>query len=138
VTIGELCNFGAYAFSPAIIVTPLGAISVVVSPILSVFVLNEKLNFSGICGIMLCIIGSVIIVFHGPPTTATETIPQFISYVLHPVFLVFLFLSGGLLIWLIFFIAPLYGPTQPVVYLSITSIGGAFLVNAAQGISSFI
>jgi uncharacterized membrane protein len=126
----------AYAFSPAIIVTPLGAISVVVGAILSIMFLGEKLNFSGACGILLCIIGSIIIVFHGPPSTNTETIPQFMSYALHPVFIVYCVLNAAFLIWLIFYIAPVYGETQPIVYLSITSIGGAFLVNSAQGTST--
>ncbi len=30
VGIGEVCNFGAYAFQPAIVVAPLGALSVAV------------------------------------------------------------------------------------------------------------
>lgn len=30
VLIGELCNLAAYAFSPAVLVTPLGALSVVI------------------------------------------------------------------------------------------------------------
>ena len=28
--LGEFCNFAAYAFAPAILVTPLGAISIIV------------------------------------------------------------------------------------------------------------
>ncbi|KAI8901661.1 magnesium transporter [Globomyces pollinis-pini] len=136
--IGELSNLAAYAFSPAIIVTPLGAVSVIVSAILSVFFLNEKLNFSGVCGLILCIIGSTIIVFHGPTSTATQTIPEFYDAVLRPGFICYAIFSAILLVWLVVYIAPLYGKTQPVVYLSITSIGGAFLVNAAQGFGSSI
>lgn len=45
--LGEVFNFMAYAFSPAILVTPLGAVSVVVSAILSVIFLKERINFSG-------------------------------------------------------------------------------------------
>jgi magnesium transporter len=135
VVCGEAQNFMAYAFSPAIIVTPLGAISVVVSAILSILFLGEKLNFSGVCGIMLCIIGSTIIVFHGPPSTATETVPEFMSFVLHPLFLTYFALNIILVVWLIFKIGPLYGDTQPIVYLAINSLAGAFLVNSAQGSS---
>ncbi|KAJ1338964.1 hypothetical protein BSLG_006103 [Batrachochytrium salamandrivorans] len=82
--VGEVSNFGAYAFAPTILVTPLGAISVVVSAILSIVFLKEKINFSGITGICLCIIGATIIVLHGPSSTATETIPAFISFVMGP------------------------------------------------------
>lgn len=30
VVVGEICNFAAYAFAPAILVTPLGALSVLI------------------------------------------------------------------------------------------------------------
>lgn len=54
--LGELCNFGSYAFIPAIIVTPLGALSVVICAILSSIFLNESLTFFGWCGCFLCIV----------------------------------------------------------------------------------
>jgi len=47
VGIGEVANFVAYAFAPASLVTPLGALSVLVSAILSSRYLNEKLNLLG-------------------------------------------------------------------------------------------
>lgn len=45
--IGEAANLLAYAFAPAALVTPLGALSVLVAAILSSKFLNEKLNFIG-------------------------------------------------------------------------------------------
>lgn len=45
--IGEAANFAAYAFAPASMVTPLGALSVLVAAILSSKFLNEKLNLLG-------------------------------------------------------------------------------------------
>jgi len=44
VSCGEIFNFAAYAFAPASVVTPLGAISVIVAAILSSKYLNEQLN----------------------------------------------------------------------------------------------
>jgi len=44
VAFGEVFNFAAYAFAPASVVTPLGAISVIVAAILSSKYLNEQLN----------------------------------------------------------------------------------------------
>lgn len=41
---GEIFNFAAYAFAPASVVTPLGALSVIVAAILSSKYLNEQLN----------------------------------------------------------------------------------------------
>jgi hypothetical protein len=89
-------------------------------------------------GILLCIIGSIFIVLHAPSTTQTETLPEFFSFVISPGFLVYSFFALAILCYLIFRLAPLYGSTQPIIYLSITSLGGAFLVNAAQGLGSSI
>ncbi|KMU85487.1 hypothetical protein CIHG_03270 [Coccidioides immitis H538.4] len=59
--LGEICNFVAYAFVDAILVTPLGALSVVVTTILSAIFLKERLSFVGKVGCFNCIIGSVVI-----------------------------------------------------------------------------
>lgn len=45
--IGEAANFAAYAFAPASLVTPLGALSILVSTVLASKYLNEKLSFLG-------------------------------------------------------------------------------------------
>lgn len=45
--VGEAANLLAYAFAPAALVTPLGALSVIVTAILSSRFLNEKLNVIG-------------------------------------------------------------------------------------------
>ncbi|CAG2064920.1 unnamed protein product, partial [Timema podura] len=45
--VGEAANFAAYAFAPASLVTPLGALSVLVAAVLSSKFLNEKLNLLG-------------------------------------------------------------------------------------------
>lgn len=45
--IGEAANFVAYAFAPASLVTPLGALSVLVTAVLASKYLNEKLNLLG-------------------------------------------------------------------------------------------
>ena len=50
-TLGEIANFAAYAFAPAIVVTPLGALSIIISAVLSHYVLNEKLNTFGWLGL---------------------------------------------------------------------------------------
>lgn len=45
--VGEICNFVAYAFTDAILVTPLGALSVVICTILSAIFLKERLSIVG-------------------------------------------------------------------------------------------
>lgn len=45
VAVGEVANFAAYAFAPAILVTPLGALSVLIGCVEQSF-FNPKLNCS--------------------------------------------------------------------------------------------
>lgn len=45
--IGELANFAAYAFAPASVVTPLGALSILVTAVLASVFLKEELNLLG-------------------------------------------------------------------------------------------
>lgn len=42
--LGEFANFAAYAFAPASLVTPLGALSVLVTSVLAAKYLHEKFN----------------------------------------------------------------------------------------------
>lgn len=63
---GEAANFAAYAFAPATLVTPLGALSVLISAILSSYFLNEHLNIHGKIGCILSILGSTVMVIHAP------------------------------------------------------------------------
>ncbi|RKO84037.1 magnesium transporter, partial [Blyttiomyces helicus] len=135
-TLGELSNFGAYAFVPAILVTPLGALSVVISAILSSIFLKERLNFPGKVGCAQCLIGATIIVIHAPTSNSVDTIPEFVDYVLAPGFLAYTFMVLCVTLYLIYYIAPRYGDKHPVVYISICSLVGSFLVLSTQGFGS--
>lgn len=54
VGIGEFANFAAYTFAPASLVTPLGALSVLVSAVLSSKYLKENLNLLGKVSATIC------------------------------------------------------------------------------------
>lgn len=82
--VGEVCNFAAYAFAPAILVTPLGALSVLIGAVLGSYFLNEELGILGKLGSAICLIGAVIIVLHAPPDEDIETIETMLSYALKP------------------------------------------------------
>lgn len=76
--IGELCNFAAYGFVPATLVTPLGALSVLISAIMSAYFLNEKLNLVGKIGCILTAIGSTVMVIHAPKEGEIKTVQELI------------------------------------------------------------
>ena len=82
--IGEAANFAAYAFAPAILVTPLGALSVLTGSVLGAYFLGERLGVLGKLGCAMCFIGSVIIVCHAPPDKEVETINEIFAYAMQP------------------------------------------------------
>ncbi len=84
VVIGEICNFAAYAFAPAILVTPLGALAVLVGAILGSYFLNEVLGTLGKLGSAICLIGAVIIVLHAPPDKEITTIDEILHFAIQP------------------------------------------------------
>ncbi|AQK93674.1 putative magnesium transporter NIPA4 [Zea mays] len=74
--VGEIANFAAYAFAPAILVTPLGALSIIISAVLAHIMLREKLHTFGILGCILCVVGSTTIVLHAPPERQIESVAE--------------------------------------------------------------
>jgi len=136
--LGELFNFAAYAFTAAIIVTPLGALSVAISAVLSSFLLKERLNTQGKIGSALCIVGAIIMVLHAPAESTVKNIDSFLNLVIQPPFLVYVGLVIISTAVLVFFMAPRYGHTHMLVYLMICSIVGSVAVAFTQGLGAAI
>ena len=136
--LGEICNFVAYAFVDAILVTPLGALSVVITTILSAIFLKERLSFVGKIGCFMCIIGSVVIVMNAPEQAAATTIQEMKKFVLAPGFLSY----AGVIIVGCAFIAlwagPRYGKKSMLVYLTVCSLVGGLSVVATQGLGAAV
>lgn len=136
--IGEICNFVAYAFTDAILVTPLGALSVVITTILSAIFLKERLSFVGKLGCAICILGSVIIPLNAPDQSAVADIQEMQRYVIAPGFLSYagvVCLGSAFTAW---WVAPRYGKRSMLVYLSICSLVGGLSVVCTQGLGSAI
>ncbi|XP_042375405.1 probable magnesium transporter NIPA7 isoform X1 [Zingiber officinale] len=74
--LGEAANFVAYVFAPAALVTPLGALSIIVSAVLAHFMLQERLQAMGILGCVSCIVGSVVIVIHAPQEQSPSSVEE--------------------------------------------------------------
>lgn len=77
--VGEFFNFAAYAFAPAILVTPLGALAVLVGAVLASFFLHEHLGTLGRMGSAVCLLGAVIIVLHAPPDKDVQTVDEILE-----------------------------------------------------------
>ncbi|OTF77243.1 magnesium transporter NIPA2-like protein, partial [Euroglyphus maynei] len=128
VGIGELANFTAYAFAPASLVTPLGALSVLVSSLLAHKYLKENLNIFSKIGCSLAIIGSTVIVLHAPKEGKVDTLDDISLMLVRSSFLLYLsfvFISSILLVVLY---APRHGNSNVLVYILICSLIGSLSV----------
>lgn len=130
--IGEICNFAAYAFAPAILVTPLGALSVLVGAVLGSYFLNEILGTLGKLGSAICLIGAVIIVLHAPADEDITTIDEILHDALQPAFLLYALAVTIYAVVAIYKIAPVYGKRNPLIYLSICSLVGSVSVMSVK------
>ena len=100
-----VANFAAYTFAPPILVTPLGALSVLIgyvflrivhsfhpshmtflqiSAVLASFLLHEELGHLGRVGCTLCLLGSLIIVLHAPADKPVEAVDEILHFALQP------------------------------------------------------
>jgi len=136
--LGEGLNFAAYAFTDAILVTPLGALSVVITAVLSAIFLKERLSMVGKVACFLCIVGSIVIVMNAPQDSSVANIQQMQSFVITPWFLsytgVVILGSAATAFWL----GPKYGKKNMLVYISICSWVGGLSVVATQGLGAAI
>ncbi|XP_015268349.1 PREDICTED: magnesium transporter NIPA3 [Gekko japonicus] len=132
--VGEAANFAAYTFAPATLVTPLGALSVLVSAMLSSFFLNEKLNIHGKLGCVLCILGATVILIHVPNEEEVMSLDEMEPKLKDPVFITFAITIIAISLVLICFVAPKSGETNILVYIAICSLIGAFSVSSVKGL----
>jgi len=131
--VGEVANFAAYTFAPPILVTPLGALSVLIGAVLASFLLNEHLGHLGRLGCTLCLLGSIIIVLHAPEDKPVDTIDVYLEYALRPGFLLYCFTVTVFTLIMIYGIIPKYGRLNPIPYLSVCSLVGSVSVMAIKG-----
>lgn len=136
--LGEICNFVAYAFTDAILVTPLGALSVVITTILSAIFLKERLSMIGKVACFLCIVGTIVIVMNAPAESAVANIQQMQSYVITPGFLSFtgVIVVGAVIAAL--YAGPRWGKKNMLVYISICSWIGGLSVVCIQGLGAAV
>lgn len=131
--LGEVANFAAYTFAPPILVTPLGALSVLIGAVLASFFLNERLGRIGMIGCALCLFGSVIIVLHAPEDKEVKTVDEILGYALHPGFVLYCLFVTIFSVYMIYKVSPIYGSREPIVYISICSLVGSVSVMAIKG-----
>lgn len=136
--IGEAANFLAYAFAPATVVTPLGALSIIVSSILGSYYLDEKLNLHGKLGAILTILGSTVMVISAPKEPEIYALSQLETQVIRPGFLLYMTVAIAISLYLIIVVEPIHGRTNIFVYILICSIIGGFSVACVKGVGIMV
>lgn len=114
--------------------TPLGALSVIISAILSSYILNESLNVLGKIGCLLCVLGSTIIVIHSPPEGLIDDLESLGYMIGSPGFLFYLALIIFATVALILLAVPKYGTSHILIYVLICSMIGSLSVCACKGL----
>ncbi|KAF5936815.1 probable magnesium transporter NIPA4 isoform X1 [Camellia sinensis] len=132
--VGEIANFAAYAFAPAILVTPLGALSIIISAALAHVILGEKLHIFGILGCALCVVGSTTIVLHAPQERAIESVTEVWDLATEPGFLLYAAMVLTAVFIIIFHYIPQYGQTHIMVYIGVCSLVGSLSVMSVKAL----
>ncbi|MBA0562205.1 hypothetical protein Golob_007270 [Gossypium lobatum] len=134
VIVGEVANFVAYVYAPAVLVTPLGALSIIVSACLAHFMLKERIQKMGIVGCITCIAGSVVIVVHAPQEHTPSSVQEIWTLATQPAFLIYVAATLSIVLALILHFEPRYGQTNILVYLGICSLMGSLTVVSIKAI----
>lgn len=132
--VGEIANFVAYVYAPALLVTPLGALSIIVSAVLAHFLLKERIKRMGVIGCVCCIVGSVVIVIHAPEEKQPTSVQQIWDLATEPAFLIYVAAATSISLALIFHFEPRYGQTNVLVYLGVCSLMGSLTVVSIKAI----
>mmetsp|Transcript_45579 Transcript_45579/g.87156 ORF Transcript_45579/g.87156 Transcript_45579/m.87156 type:complete len:367 (-) Transcript_45579:433-1533(-) len=132
--VGEVANFAAYAFAPAVLVTPLGALSIIVSTVLAHLMLGEKLHPLGMLGCALCIVGSVVIVLHAPHEQPIHSVQHLWQLAMRPGFAMYVVSVCWIVLLLVVYAAPRWGNSHILVFIGICSLMGSLSVMSCKAL----
>lgn len=132
--VGEIANFAAYAFAPAVLVTPLGALSIIVSAVLAHIVLHERLHIFGMLGCVLCIVGSATIALHAPQEREINSVMEVWELATEPAFLLYATLVVAAVFIIIVRYIPQYGQTHIIAYIGVCSLMGSIAVMSVRAL----
>lgn len=136
---GEACNLVAYSLAEPLVVTPMGALSVVISAVLSHYLLQEKLTLFGWLGCALCVLGAAIIGLNGGGEHGgTGDIRTFEKSFIAPGFLAWLGICVVFALILAIFVMPRWGKRYMLVPITICSTIGGLSVTMTSGVGASI
>ncbi|CAB3993138.1 Magnesium transporter NIPA2, partial [Paramuricea clavata] len=117
-----------------VLVTPLGALSVLVSAILASYFLREDLNIHGKIGCFLSLVGSVVLVIHAPQEESIATVEELSAKLTDAAFVAYACIVLLVSVVLIFHYGPRYGKENILIYVAICSLVGSLSVMGCKGL----
>lgn len=121
-------------FAPPILVTPLGALSVLIGAVLASFILKERLGHLGKLGCALCLAGTIVVVVNAPAERDIQTIDEMLAYATRPTFVIYCIAVTVFSLYMVVRVVPRYGRQNPLVYLSICSLVGSISVMSVKAL----
>ena len=131
---GEFANLAAYAYAPAIVVTPLGASTIIISALLANFFLGETMHACGVFACCLTVCGSAVLVSYAPNEAPISSVEEIWQLATQPQFLIYCACVVGLALLLMYRCAPKYGRTHLLVYVLICSLIGSLSVVSCKAL----
>lgn len=131
---GEFANLTAYAYAPAIVVTPLGASTIIISALLANCFLGETMHSCGVFACALTVLGSGILVSYAPSEAPISSVEEIWQLATQPQFLCYCAFVVALALVLIYRFAPRYGRTYLLVYVLICSLIGSLSVVSVKAL----
>eukprot|EP00003_Mantamonas_plastica_P025308 TRINITY_DN4924_c0_g1_i2.p1 TRINITY_DN4924_c0_g1~~TRINITY_DN4924_c0_g1_i2.p1 ORF type:complete len:398 (-),score=114.02 TRINITY_DN4924_c0_g1_i2:157-1254(-) len=135
--LGELGNFTAYAFAPATLVSPLGAVTIIANAMLASTFLGETMRRRDKVGCVFTVLGGVILVMFAPQDIDNVSVTQLEADLLSPIFIVFTILLVVGVMTLIYY-SKQFGSRYVLVYILICSMLGGITVLCVKAVSSFV
>ncbi|XP_042381544.1 probable magnesium transporter NIPA6 isoform X1 [Zingiber officinale] len=96
--------------------------------------LQERLQAMGILGCVSCIVGSVVIVIHGPQEQSPSSVEEIWKLATQPAFLLYAAATFSVVLALVLHFEPLYGQTNILIYLGIFSLIGSLTVVSIKAV----
>ena len=137
---GELGNFGAYFFAPAVLVAPLGTVTVIANAIIAPCVLKERFRYRDMIGVLLATVGAIIIVGFAPQdasiaVTGQELWEEYLSAPRVIAYLVVLLMLG---VGFYVLIKKKYGRKHILVPLGLTTVLGCVTILSVKAVSMLL
>eukprot|EP00708_Paratrimastix_pyriformis_P002676 GAFH01001428.1.p1 GENE.GAFH01001428.1~~GAFH01001428.1.p1 ORF type:complete len:487 (-),score=99.70 GAFH01001428.1:178-1599(-) len=136
--LGEFGNFYAYAWAPASLVSPLGAVSVVANAILAFIFLHERPAKWEIVGVILTIVGGAVICVFSPNGEQQVDAATLLEYMQEPLFIAYCAILVCALVALFVLSCRPIAQRQVLIYVLICSDLSSFTVMSSKGLSVFL